>query len=61
MFCTLGTDDQVAQNSATLPLIFIQAFTSMQTVIHAGPRQRDVTGEQKKMEKIALTTLPSHT
>lgn len=31
-----------------LALVFIQASTSVQTVIHTGPRQRDVTRRQKK-------------
>lgn len=38
----------IRESSAMLALVFLQASTSVQTVIHAGPRQRDVTRRQKK-------------
>lgn len=41
----------IRESSAMLALVFIQASTSVQTVIHTGPRQRDVTRRQKKCLK----------
>lgn len=44
-------------SSAARALIFIQASTCIQTVIHAGPRQRDATEKTKHH----TYKLPSHT
>lgn len=54
VFCRLGGLGPV-YSSAARALIFIQASTRTQTVIHAGPRQRDAT---EKKPNITLTSFP---